>query len=217
MTHETHHPAITLSRTLGSGGSLIAYHVAQQLGWRYLDRRILRRTAAELGLDLAAMGRGEERPDRFIDRLLQVMAVASPESPYTPPVEVPLYGRDIFEQEVPIMRDLLAGAPAVLVGRGGFVAFRHRPATLHVHVQASRDFRIQRLVAIGKAPDPAEALRLIQASDQDRTAFIREISGLAWEEPRNFDLIVDPSREGFELCEHRIIEAQAALNPLRTP
>ena len=131
MTHETHHPAITLSRTLGSGGSLIAYHVAQQLGWRYLDRRILRRTAAELGLDLAAMGRGEERPDRFIDRLLQVMAVASPESPYTPPVEVPLYGRDIYEQEVHIMRDLLAGAPAVLVGRGGFVAFRPRQLRPH--------------------------------------------------------------------------------------
>ena len=34
MTPRTDHPAITLSRTLGSGGSLIAYHVAQKLGWR---------------------------------------------------------------------------------------------------------------------------------------------------------------------------------------
>lgn len=206
----TTHPAITISRSLGSGGSLIGYHLAQRLGWLYLDRRILRKAAAGLGLEVGAVDRQEERPDTFLGRLFFVLGATSPESPYTPPLEVPLYGEEIFAEERRIMAQSLAEAPAVLVGRGGFVAFRNRPSTLHVHVRASDAFRIQRLVEIGKASSPRAAEKLIRQSDRDRAAFIKEISGLAWQDPANFDLVVDPGRDGFPAAEAAILEAGRA-------
>jgi len=201
----TQHPAITISRTLGSGGSLIGYHLAQRMGWRYLDRRVLRKTAEALGLAVGDLD-NEERPDSFFTRFLLMLGSASPEAPYAPPVEIPMYGQDIFEEQRLIMAKLLEQAPAVLVGRGGFVAFRGRPATLHVHVRADLDFRIKRLIEIGKAGSPAAAERILRQSDRDRGAFIREISGLDWQDPRNFDLVVDPGRDGFRACEDRILE-----------
>jgi cytidylate kinase len=204
----TSQPAITVSRSLGSGGSLIGYHLAQRLGWRYLDRRILRRAAAGLGMEVEDLDRQEERPDSFLERLLLMLGAASPEVPYTPPAEVPLYGEEIFAEERRIMEQALAQAPAVLVGRGGFVAFKDRPSTFHVHVRAATEFRIQRLLEIGKAGSVRAAEKLIRQSDQDRAAFIKEISGLDWQDPRNFHLVVDPSRDGFPACENYILEAR---------
>jgi len=209
------HPAITVSRSLGSGGTPIAYHVAQGLGWRYCDRTILRRTAAALGLDPAELEAGEGRAASFLEDLWRVLAFASPESPYVPSPERPCYGRALFEAESAIMRELVERSAAVLVGRGGFVALARRPATLHVHIQASLEFRIDRLLETRRVATAAAARKAIQVSDRDRSRFIREISGRDWLDPRNFDLVLDSSVAGLAGCEARI-RALAATLPYRT-
>ena len=42
----------------------------------------------------------------------------------------------------------------MIVGRGGFVALRGRPATLHVSLRADLAFRVALLVDRGVMPDP---------------------------------------------------------------
>ena len=199
-------PAITVSRTLGSGGSLIAYQVARRLGWRYCDRSILRFTAKALGLDTVALSQQEERPDRLWENILCLLGTGTPEAPYAPPPDLPVYSKDLFDQESQIMARILEREPAVLVGRGGFVAFQDRPATLHVHIQASPEFRMRRLVDSGRAVGLKEAQKLIHASDRDRAGFIRDISGRDWLDPANFHLVLDPSRDGFQACEQSILD-----------
>jgi len=198
-------PAITVSRTFGSGGSLIAYRVAQKLGWRYCDRAILRRAAEAMGLDVGELGAQEERPDRLWENILCLLGTGSAEAPFSPPLELPVYSQVLFRQESAIMARILEQEPAVLVGRGGFVALRGRPATLHVHVQADMEFRVRRLMETGRAGNPRDALKLAQASDRDRAGFIRDISGRDWLAPRNFHLVVDPGRDGYEACEQAIL------------
>ena len=205
------HPAITISRTLGSGGTPIAYHVAQALRWRYCDRSILRLTAAALGRDPADLAPGEGRSGTFLEDLFRVLAFASPESPFTPSPERPLYGPELFASESVIMRQLVEHAPAVLVGRGGFVALAGRPATLHVHIQAGLEFRIRRLLETRRAFSAEGARQAIKASDRDRARFIRAISGREWQDPGNFNLVLDSSREGLAGCEARILELAAGL------
>ncbi len=200
-------PAITVSRTLGSGGSLIAYQVARKLGWRYCDRSILHHTAQALGLDAVALSQQEERPDRLWENILCLLGTGTPEAPYAPPPDLPVYSKDLFAQESRIMARILDREATVLVGRGGFAAFQGRPLTLHVHVQADLEFRARRLVDIGRAANPKEAQKLIHASDRDRAGFIRDISGRDWMDPANFDLVLDPSRDGFPACEQRVLDA----------
>ena len=42
-------PVITISRMFGSGGSEVAAHVADALGWTLLDNALVERVAARLG------------------------------------------------------------------------------------------------------------------------------------------------------------------------
>ncbi len=200
-------PAITVSRTFGSGGTLIAYHVAQKLGWRYCDRVILRQAAAALGMTARDLAAEEECPSGLWQNILRLLGAGSPEAPFSPPLELPVYGLDLFHQESVVMAGILRREAAVLVGRGGFVAFRGRPATLHVHVQADMEFRVHRLMEIGRAADPGEALKMARQTDRARAAFIKSISGKEWLAPGNFQLVVDPSRDGFQACEQAIVAA----------
>lgn len=203
----THHPALTISRSLGSGGTEAGLLAARELGWRFCDRRILRLAAQALGESVATLGRQEERPSGFLDQLLGMLAFGSPEAPYTPLLELPRYGTDVFAAERKVMLQVVEEAPSVLVGRGGFYALKGRPGTLHVRIHSAQEFRIQNLVSRGKFADAADALRAIEASDRNRAAFIRDVSGLEWDDPRNFHLFLDVSRIGMAACVQRMVEA----------
>ena len=161
--------------------------------------------ARATGLSAASLRYQEERRCGFLEQLLSLVAVSSPEVPFLPPVELPVYSRELFAAERQAMLRLVEAAPAVLVGRGSFVALRELPQVLHVSIRADLPSRAQFLVAHGKAADPEAALELIKASDRNRAAFIREISGLDWQDPDLFDLVLDTSREGLEACAARIV------------
>jgi cytidylate kinase len=188
--------------------------MAQALGWRYCDRTILRRTAAALKAPSGDQEPGEPRSGTFLETLFRVAAFASPECPFSPAPERPLYDRQLFEDESIIMRELVERASAVLVGRGAFVALAQRPATLHVHIHASEAFRIQRLLDTRQAAGAAQAREAIRTSDRERSRFIREISGRDWLDPANYDLVLDSSQEGLAGCANRIVQAARARFPL---
>jgi hypothetical protein len=207
----THHPAITISRSLGSLGTEVGFLAARQLGWHFCDRRILRLAAEALGRPVAALAPQEEHHFGFLEQLAKVFAFGSPEAPYTPPLEMPVYSSDLFELERKLMLRMVEHAPSVIVGRAGFIALKDRPATLHVRVLADRPFRIQAMMDHGLAGTPEAAAQALDASDRNRAAFIRKISGLDWHDTRHFQLVLDTSRDGIEACAQRIVEAAARL------
>ncbi|HJW73915.1 MAG TPA: cytidylate kinase-like family protein [Geothrix sp.] len=197
--------AITVSRMLGSGGTRIALSVARQLSWHFCDGRILRQAARELNVPLASLREQEERSSGFLEYLLSMSAFASPEVPYAPPPELPVYSKDIFEVESDIMRRLVERESAVLVGRGGFIALRDRPATLHVRIEAGLDYRIRHLLATGKAADAGAALRAIKISDHNRTEFCRQAAGIEWTDRRPFHLVLNTEETSPEQCVQEIV------------
>ena len=207
MEFDMTHPAITLSRTFGSGGTEVGFLVAQRLSWRFCDRRILSQAAKALGVPPERLRCQEERPCGFLEQVLNLTAFASPEVPYTPPLELPIYSKELFEAERSVMLRLLEQAPAVIVGRGGFFALKDRPATLHVRIQADAAYRARYLVEHGHAADLEAARQAVENSDRDRTAFTHEISGRDWWDPHNFHLVLDISQQGLEDCVDQIVAA----------
>ena len=200
------HPAITLSRTYGSGGSQVGFLVARRLSWRFCDRRILRQAALDLNVPIERLRFQEDRPSGFLEQLMNLTAFASPEVPFAPPLELPIYSRELFEAERSVMLRLLEHAPAVILGRGGFFGLKERPNTFHVSIQADLAYRVHFLLEHKIAPNEELARKAIERSDRDRSAFIRDISGLEWRDPRNFDLVLDISRDGLESCVEQIRE-----------
>ena len=210
-----HPPAITISRLLGSGGTEVGLLVARELGWRFCDRRILRRAAQDLGVPATTLSGEEERPCGFLDQLLSLTACASPEVPYVPVLEMPVYSADLFEEEGRIMRGLADAAPSVLVGRGGFIVLKDRPNTFHVRIQASLDHRIHDLLERGRAPDEAAAREAIQASDRNRAAFFRKVAHAEWSDSDNFHLVLDTGEASLQECARVVVrEAGAKLHCL---
>ncbi len=72
---------ITISRQLGSRGSYIGTEVAQRLGFRYLDREILSRAAANAGYPDERMVEAlaeQERSRSFMFRVLETLGRMSP-------------------------------------------------------------------------------------------------------------------------------------------
>jgi cytidylate kinase len=195
-----HHPVITLSRAFGSGGTEVGFRVARQLSWRFCDRRILGQAARALGVPLERLRCQDERPCGFLEQLLSLTSFASPEVPYAPPLDLPVYSRELFDAERSVMLRLLEQAPAVIVGRGGFFALKDRPSTLHVRIQADASYRARYLLEHGYATDLNAARHAVEQSDRDRTAFIHDISGLDVRDPLNFDLVLDIAQEGLEGC-----------------
>ena len=192
-------PAITISRSLGSGGTEAGFLAARQLGWPFCDRRILRMAADAMGHSSAELALQEERPCGFMNHLANILGFGSPEAPFTPLQDLPMYSKDLFRLEQEVMLKLVAHAPSVIVGRGGFFALQGRPATLHVRIDADPAWRAGSLVERAMVPDLAAARKAVAGSDRDRAAFVRAISGLDWHDPRNFDLVLDAA-QGIEAC-----------------
>ncbi len=193
-------PAITISRSLGSGGTEVGFLVSRLLGWHFCDRRILRMVSEAIGQSTASLARLEEHHQGYLEKLFPLFAMGTPEATYMAPMEIPMYSRELFDLESKVIFKLLQHAPSVVMGRGGFITLRDRAATLHVSIHSDLAFRIQTLVGRGKAPDQDAARQAIITSDQDRAAFIKEISGLDWHDPKHFHIVLDVSKYGSEAC-----------------
>jgi CMP/dCMP kinase len=184
---------ITISRQAGSGGSYVGHEVAKELGITYVDREILREAAEHLGRDDATLEEYEERSSGFLQNFVSLLSLGTPESPYLPPSERPIYDRDLFELESKIIDKIATGYDAVIIGRGAFHVLRNHPGALHVLVHAPRDFRARRLMEALPGSTLGEAWKKTEESDRRRAKFFKDMIGTSWTDARNYHLCIDTS------------------------
>ncbi len=189
--------SIVVSRLMGSGGSYIGYLAARELGFRYLDREILREASERLGVDPALVEHAEERSAGIIENLLRSFSSGAPESAFIPPSGRAVYERDLFELESTIMNRVVDKFSAVIVGRGAFHALKDRPEVLRVFVHAPLEFRIRRVMESRKTADYESIRSIVIESDRRRTRFVKDIIGVNWMDARNFHLCVDAGAMDF--------------------
>jgi cytidylate kinase len=189
---------ITVSRQAGSGGSYVGYETAKELGITCVDREILRQAAEHLGRDDTAVEEYEERPSGFLQNFVSLLSLGTPESPYLPPSERPIYDRDLFRLESGIIDRVAAEYDAVIIGRGAFHVLKDRPGALHVFVHAPRDFRARRLMEALPGSTLTEAYERMDESDSRRARFFKEMIGTSWTDARNYHLCIDTSLLGLK-------------------
>jgi len=98
--------AVLISREMGSGGSYIGHLVAQDLGFRYIDRVIVHEAARRLGTDEEYLAAREERSSSLIENVLAGFAMGASLF-FTPPLGRPVYDKDLFTVECRIMNDIV--------------------------------------------------------------------------------------------------------------
>ena len=191
---------ITISRQMGSGGTYIGYLAAKELGFKYLDREILRQAANKLGIEPDMLEQYDGRSASLMGNIVQSFCFGAPEMPNLPPLGRPVYNKDLFALESKIMKDVADQCSAVIVGRGGFYILKDRPNAIHIFIHAPLDYRVERLMKEQKIADTREAQKMIEESDHERTKFIRDMVSTDWCDARNYHLCIDSSVVGFAAC-----------------
>ena len=189
---------ITISRRFGAGGSDVARHVAETLGWHLVDNAFINGLAERAGLPPEEVARHEERTPSFMDRLSRTTALAFPEIFATPVTSV-----GDFEEEklVKITRrmcvELAAEGRMVLVGRAAAAVLADAPQALHFLVVAPREDRV-RLAMERMKLDRQAAESTVDEIDGNRERYHREYYDRVWLDATHYDLTLNTSRLGFE-------------------
>ena len=206
--------AITISKQMGSGGSYVGYLVAKELGFKYIDREILRQAAEHLGTKVSALENHDERSCGLIDSLVRAFTFGTPEAAYVPPMSRPVYDKDLFTLESGIMNEIADRCSAVIAGRAGFHVLRERPGVIRVFFHAPIEFRVQRVMRAQPVADVAEVRAKVEESDRRRSKFVRDMVGVDWTDARNYHLCIDSSCVGFAASADMIIKlATKKLRP----
>jgi cytidylate kinase len=196
---------ITISRQIGSGGTIVGQLAAKRLGLNYVDAEILQRAADMLGVqDPRSLEALEEHaPGGLWGRFARAVSIGAPDAPFVPsPPGV--YEGHVQEVEREIIREIAAHRNAVIVGRGA-AHLLSGPFILRVFVHAPRAWRIER-VREGYSLAEAEAREMVLRSDKRRADFVRELRGCSWTDACLYDLTIDTSVVGIEMAAGLVAE-----------
>jgi len=213
-------PVVTISGTMGSGAREVGALAAEILGIDYVDQRIMVDAARRLGVSAEALAERDERCTGFRERLANMLrtflersAVAGVGDPLigSAGLEVLLarsYGEVGAEvggsaQELDdagyiktvsaIISELGQRGNIVILGRGGQMILKERPAALHVLTQAPLELRARRIVERDQLT-PEEASKRIHELDSGRAAFHRKFFKVDVNDPCLYELVIDTSR-----------------------
>jgi cytidylate kinase len=191
-------PVITISRMFGSGGSLIARRVADELGWRLLDNDFVESVAAGLHATPAVVEAIEEKAPSLVERLANALAYGTPEL-IAAPISAPLPPSEERVQEVTrqVIDDAVARGPVVLVGRGAQMCLASRHDALHVMCTAPHDALAIR-VAEREGLSLEDAARRVDQENKRRAQFVKRYWNRAWLDASNYHLSVNTAWLGIE-------------------
>ncbi len=197
---------VTIGRQIAAGAGELGCRLAQRLGYVRIDHQIVQEAAKHLGVREQDLRPREERISRFWERFARVVACGPPDSVYASfPIIPEIPDKTVCDVQSQVIRELTAQGNAVIIGHGAFHVLRDRPDLIRIFIHASTEYRIRRLATCYKITDPAEARRTLERTDRDRELFTRNIAGVDWLDPRNYDLCMDMSRVSMSVAEELVV------------
>lgn len=191
---------ITISREMGAGGSEVARQVAGALGWRVVDNELVDRVAARCGLPPEEVAEREERAPGFLERLIRMASRAAPELSPAPAEPVP--GPEAEEDRLvrateAAVAELAAEGRVVLVGRAAPAVLASDRDALHVKVVAPFEARVAAIASRRGIPAAAAADE-VRRTDDNRRRYHRQHYDRDWNNPANYDLVLNTATLGLE-------------------
>jgi cytidylate kinase len=203
---------VTIAAAYGTGGSVIAPHVAERLGLPLIDRAIPVPLAHEVAGTLQeALAEDEHRQPGPVGRALlraidlSGLFVGFP----VPPRELGADERVAATEEA--LRRAADRGGAVVLGRGGVFVLRRRSDTLHVRLDGGEAARLRQAVG-HESLDEATATVQLRETDRARSAYISHFyPGERWEDPANYHLVIDSTAISLDVCVDVIVAAALDL------
>jgi CMP/dCMP kinase len=194
---------LTVNREFGSGGGRIAQTIAENLGWKLLDRDIIDAIAYAAHVDAKAVIRYDEHVDSWLRRLNQgAMRSAALAAGLELRDNAVFDAQEMVKISQKIIEKAYEDGNCVIVGRGSQCVLQHKPEAFHAFVYAPHRQRILRLrERLAPGIDAEERIRTV---DGARAKYLQEYWGRYWLNPHLYDLMLS-SLEG-EVATARVIQ-----------
>lgn len=185
---------ITINREFESGGSEIAQAVAQKLHIPYIDRFLVTEAAQQGGFTIERMEATDEKlASRF--EYSQVTAAK-----YYGGMDVHFTANEqVAKVQFQLIKELAESGPCVIVGRCANYLLRDRDDVLDVFIHAGFDYRLKRTIEkLGLPENKAE--KLLKQADKGRKEYYSYYTGMEWEDPDSYHLVLNSDKLDFDLC-----------------
>ncbi len=195
---------ITISREFGSGGRTIAKMVAERLGYKFYDRALVERVAAESGYSIDFVEQHGEDASSTSSFLFNLARSGSSGNAGVPGISDKLY---VIQHNM--IRQIATEGPSVIVGHCADYILREHENALHVFIYADKQFKADRIVKLygEKATAP---IRRLEEKDKKRKVYYKNYTGRTWGMCNNYDVCLDSSVFGIEKCVDIIVELAKA-------
>jgi len=182
---------ITISRELGSGGSEIASQVAVSLGYEFVDKRTTDAIFRQYGL--TQFDELYNSAPSFLDILnadnLLLVAMANE-----------------------IIEAVAQRGNVVILGRAGFAVLGGYADVLHVRIQAPFSERVERVMTREGLTDLDTAMERVKQDDEVHRKYVHRFYNKQWDDPSNFDLVLDLGSVSADEAVKQIVEAARGLD-----
>ena len=179
---------ITVSREFESRGTEIAQEVAKRLKLPYFDKFLISETALQTGLT-------EDWVDASDEKLASRFEYSQAEAAhFYNGAESPAPTSDrIAQVQFELIKKLAEEGPCLIVGRCANWVLRDRDDVLDVFIHAGRDHRVARTMEHLNLPEN-KAVRLLKRTDKLRKAYHKNFTGMDWNDPNNYHMILNSDR-----------------------
>lgn len=169
---------ITISREYGSGGHRIGEILAEKLGMKLYDKKLIELTARQSGFSEQMIKESEQSVESRIV--------------YDDPVRT-----SMFRAQKQVICDIAEREPCIIVGRLANFALAGKARCFNIFVYANKAYRIRRVVSeYGIPEENAEAL--LERTDRERSEHCLYYTGSVWGDCHNYDLMVNSAALGEE-------------------
>src|SRR5713226_7012589 len=208
-------PVITIGRQIGAGGRTVGHMLATKIKADFLDSELIDEVAHRLELPREEVEAEDEHPGSLLSRLLLALGAANTEpmippetSAWSPPNADPVFDtrRAVLQITQLVITEAARGDNVVIVGRGGAYILRDHPGALHVFLQADSATRVKTIMEHEKMTEE-EARKLLKRTDENWTAYIKQVYGHDRNLPSHYDLVLDTGRLGYDATVAAIIAA----------
>ena len=185
---------ITINRELGSGGRTVGRLLAEKLGVPFYDKALIKALQEKYNLTTAEIERLKGRKHSWwadVERILKIDSGVSMDYYLPNKGDAPdlLTTDEMFKTETMILQDLAVEGSCVVAGRSGFHVFRYHPNHLSILIQASMEFRVDR-VARKQNISEDEARKIIDQVDKMRENYVKKYTGTSRYDTRNYQLVI---------------------------
>ena len=217
-------PVVTIGRQFGAGGATVGRMLADRLKADFLDSRIIDEVAGRLQLPKEEVEAEDEQPGSLLARLLVALGSASTEplipaeagAAWTPPNAAPTFDtrKAVLQITQHVIQEAARSGNVVIVGRGGAYLLRDFPGALHVFLRASEAVRARAIMERLKITSEDEARRRVKQTDENWTAYIKQVYGHDRTHPAHYDMVLDTGRLNYQATVDAILAALSARKPI---